>query len=142
VNVLKPSIVTTELVPNVAIQATCEYLSATTAMVLMNPCEAEALMRLTAMVSCNRLSVNADIIIETAASSNFVSKEFVMANGFYIDCNTIPKLSNRVASDRVFLQLKCFVLRFSPLMDTNPLPYNLEIFLTLKVHMLSRDYRL
>ena len=35
-----------------------------------------------------------------AASLNFVSKDFVMTNGFYKDCKTVPKLSIRVASEQ------------------------------------------
>jgi len=44
VNVLKPSIVISELEPNVDIQAIYEYVSASVAMVIVNPYAAEALM--------------------------------------------------------------------------------------------------
>ena len=59
----------------------------------MNPYEVESLMRFTALVSCNGLSPKADTLIDTAASLNFVSKGFVMTNGFYTDCKIVPRLS-------------------------------------------------
>ncbi len=43
-------------------------------------------MRITATVSNKELSSKAVTLIDIAASFNFVSKEFVMANGFYKDC--------------------------------------------------------
>ena len=68
-------------------------------MVVMDPYEAEALMRFNATVVLNGLSAKADTRIDTAASLNFVRKEFVVANGFYKDCKTDPKLGIRVASE-------------------------------------------
>ena len=44
VSVIKPNIVTTELEPSVAIQATYTYLSEASAMEIMDPYEAEALV--------------------------------------------------------------------------------------------------
>jgi hypothetical protein len=46
------------------------------------------------------LSTKVDTLTSTTASLNFVSKEFVMANGFYKDCKTAPKLAIRVASEQ------------------------------------------
>ena len=66
----------------------------------MNPYEAEALMIFTAVVSYNGLSSKADTLIDTATSLNFVSKDFVVTNGFYKYCKTVPKLSIRVASEQ------------------------------------------
>jgi len=45
VSTLKPNIVTTQLEANVAIEVANEYLSAETTMVVMDPYEAEALIR-------------------------------------------------------------------------------------------------
>ena len=59
----------------------------------MNPYDAKALMRFNATVVLNGLSNKADTLIDTAASLKFVSKEFAMANGFYKDCKTAPKLA-------------------------------------------------
>ena len=50
----------------------------------------------------------ADNLIDTASSLNFVSKEFVMANGFYKDCKTAPKLAIRVASEQRISTTKVF----------------------------------
>ncbi len=75
-----------------------ENLSTTTALVIMNPYEAEAHMRFNASVSYNGLSSEVDALIDTATSLNFVSKDFVVTNGFYKDFKTVPKLSIRVAS--------------------------------------------
>jgi hypothetical protein len=100
VNTLKPNIVTTQLEADVAIKAANKYLSATTAMVVMDPYEAEALMRFNARVVFNGLPAKSDTLIDTAALLNFVSKEFVMANGFYKDCKTTLKLAIRVASEQ------------------------------------------
>ncbi len=66
----------------------------------MDSYQAEALMRFTPTVSYKELSSKANTLIEIAASLNFVSKEFVMANGFYKDCKTAPKLSIRVATEQ------------------------------------------
>jgi hypothetical protein len=54
------------------------------------------------------LSLEANAIIDTATSLNFNSKEFVMANGFYKDCKTVPKLSIRVASEHRISTTKLF----------------------------------
>ncbi len=40
-------------------------------------------MRFTASVSYNDLSSEADALIDTSASLNCVSKDFVVTNGFY-----------------------------------------------------------
>ena len=110
-------------------------------MVIMDPYVEEALLRFIAMLSCNGLSFKADTLIDTGASLNFVRKEFVMANGSYKGCKTIPKLSIRVASEQRISTIKMFFLRLSPLMDTNSLTCNLEFFLTLKFQILSWDCR-
>ena len=96
----KPNIVTTQLEANTTIKAANKYLSATVAMVVMDPYEAEALMRFNAICVVNGLSAKSDTLIDTAASLIFVSKEFIMANGFYKDCKTAPKLAIRVASEQ------------------------------------------
>jgi hypothetical protein len=54
-------------------------------------------MRFIASASYNGLSSEADTLIDTAASLNFVIKDFVVTNGFYKDCKTVPKLYVRVA---------------------------------------------
>ncbi len=60
----------------------------------MDPYQAEALMRFTATVTYKKLSSKAYNLIDTTASLNFVSKEFVLANGFYKDCKTALIYSN------------------------------------------------
>ena len=65
-------------------------------------------MRLTASVSYNGLSSKADTLIDTTASLNFVSKDFVVTNGFYKDCKTVPKLSFLVASEHRISTTKLF----------------------------------
>jgi len=98
VNTLKPAIVTTQLEANEAIKAANMYLL--DAMVVMDPYEATNLMRFNAKVVLNGLLAKANIRIHTTASLNFVSKEFVMANGFYKDCKTAPKHAIRMASEQ------------------------------------------
>jgi len=92
VGTLKPDLVTTQLETNTVIKAANKYLPETIAMVVMDPNKAIALMRFIAMVFLNGLAAKADTRIDTSASRNFVSKECVMANGFYKDCKTAPKL--------------------------------------------------
>ena len=46
------------------------------------------------------VTAKAYTFIDTVALLNFVSKEFVIADGFYKDCKTAPKLVIRVASER------------------------------------------
>ena len=65
-------------------------------------------MRFNATVVLNGLSIKADTRIDTAASLNFVSKKFVMANVFYKDCKTAPKLAIRVASEQRISTTKVF----------------------------------
>jgi hypothetical protein len=55
-------------------------------------------MKFTASKSRNGLFSKASTLIDTATSLNFVSQDFVMTNGFYKDCKTVPKLSIQVAS--------------------------------------------
>ena len=55
VNTLKPNIITTQLEANEAIKAANKYLSVATAMVVMDPYEAEALMRFNATIIFNGL---------------------------------------------------------------------------------------
>jgi hypothetical protein len=109
VNNLKPSIVETESELEAAIEtANDNDLPTSTALVIMNPYEAEALMRFTTFVSYDGLSSKADALIDTAASLNFVSKDFVISNGFYKGCKTVPKLSIRVASEQRISTTKLF----------------------------------
>ncbi len=97
---MKPYVVSFELKPEVATEATYEYLLTTTSMVIMDPYQHGALMRSTASFSYKELSSKADTLIDTVASLKFVSKEFGMAYGFYKDCKTISKLSIRDASEQ------------------------------------------
>ena len=43
------------------------------------------------------MSAKTHTLIDTAILISFVSKEFVMADGFYEDCKTASKLALRVA---------------------------------------------
>jgi hypothetical protein len=97
---VKQPIVTIELKPEAAIETTNKYLSAATALVIMKPCESEALMRYTETISYNELASKAYSLIDIVASLNFVSKEFVMTDDFYIDCKTAPRLAIRVAREQ------------------------------------------
>jgi hypothetical protein len=108
VNTLNPNIVTTQLEANEAIKAANAYFLVATTMVGMDPYEANALMRFNATVILNGLSAKANTLIDTSASLNFVSKEFVVANGFYKDCKTAPKLATRVASEQRISTTKVF----------------------------------
>jgi len=100
VGVLKPRIVTANLETNAAMEVADKYLSVAVALVIMDPYDPGALTRFTALISLNGLTTKADALIDTTTSLNFVSKEFVMANGFYKDCKTTPKLVIRVASEQ------------------------------------------
>jgi len=108
VNTLKPNIVTAQLEANEAIKAANKYVSTTTIMVVMGPYEAKALMRFNATSVLNGLSAKAYTLIDTTTSLNFVSKEFVVANSFYKDCKTAPKLVIRVASEQRISTTKMF----------------------------------
>jgi len=81
VGALKSNIVITQLEANATIEATNKYLSATIAMVVLDPFELTVLMRFNATMSLNGLSTKAYTLIDTIASLNFVSKKLVMANG-------------------------------------------------------------
>jgi hypothetical protein len=78
VGALKPTIVTTQLKSNVAIETTNTYVSAVVAMVVMDPYKVEPFMRLNATKSLNGLSSKADALIDKTASLNIVmSKDFL-----------------------------------------------------------------
>jgi hypothetical protein len=79
---LKPKIVKIEVEPETIVEIVDENLSSATALVIMNPYEAEAFMRFIASVSYNGLSSEPNSLIDTTASLNFVSKDFVVTNGF------------------------------------------------------------
>ncbi len=65
-------------------------------------------MRFTASVPYDGMSSKAAALIDTAASFNFVCKDFVVTNGFYKGCKTVPKLSIRVASEKRISTTKLF----------------------------------
>jgi hypothetical protein len=67
-------------------------------------------MRFISKVSFNGLLAKANSLIDSTASLNFVSKDFVMANGFYKDCKTASKLAIRVASEQLISTTKLFCL--------------------------------
>jgi hypothetical protein len=95
----KPNIVTTQLEANATIEAANKYCNQQMLyMVVMDLDEAEALMRFNATMSLKILSAKSDTLIDTATSLNFVSKEFVMANGFYKDCKNTLNLAIRVTT--------------------------------------------
>jgi len=99
VGALKPNIVTTQLEANATIEAANKYCNQQMLyMVVMDLDEAEALMRFNATMSLKILSAKSDTLIDTATSLNFVSKEFVMANGFYKDCKNTLNLAIRVTT--------------------------------------------
>jgi hypothetical protein len=56
----------------------------------------------------DRFSSKADTLIDTSASLNFASKDFVVTNGFYKGCKTAPKLFIRVASEQRISTTKLF----------------------------------
>ena len=91
-----------------AIKAANIYLSASTSIAVMDPYEAEALMRFNATIAFNGLSAYANTLIGTSASLNFVIKEFVVAHGFYKDYKTASKLAIRVASEQHISTTKMF----------------------------------
>ncbi len=90
-----------------------ESLSTTTALAFMDPYKDEELMRFTATLSYKGLSSKADTLIDTKASLHFVNKEIIMANGFYKDCKTLPKLYIRVANEHRISTTKIFSLAIS-----------------------------
>ncbi len=73
-NNLKPSTVKIEPELEATTKTTGENLPITGALVIMDPYEAESLMRFTASVSYNGLSLEADTLFDTTTSLNFVSK--------------------------------------------------------------------
>jgi len=83
-------------------------MSTSTEMVVMNPYEAEDLMRFNATMFLNGLLAKADTLIDTSASLSIVSKEIVMANGFNKYCKTASKFAIRVASENRIYTTKMF----------------------------------
>ena len=81
---LKHGIVKVESEPEVSLETTDENLSIPITLVIMNPYEAEALMKFTASMSCNGLSSKACTLIDTTTYLDFVSnKDFDTTNDFY-----------------------------------------------------------
>jgi hypothetical protein len=91
---------TNELESEAVTEAADKYLSAITALVVMNPSEKKSLMRFTAVMSQENLTSKADTLIDTAISLNFVSKKFLNANGFYKYYKAAPKIAVRVANEQ------------------------------------------
>jgi hypothetical protein len=156
VSTLKPDIVTTHLEANAAIEAANKYLLTAIVMVVMDSYEAEALMRFNATIVFNGLPAKADTLIETIVSLNFVSKEFVIANGFYKDCKTkLAKRKGNIAHQgwqswiyfigphpRPSPKEHHYLHHFLLLMGTTSLIFNLEFFLALKVQILYWDFQI
>jgi hypothetical protein len=107
---LKPNIVKIEPELEVVIETADENLSTTAALVIVDPYEAETLIRFNADLSYSGLSSEAYALIDTADSLIFVSKDFVVTNGFYKDCKIFPKLSIRVSSEQRISTSKLFCL--------------------------------
>ena len=109
-SVLQPNIVTTKLVTNGVIETIDTYLSAKIAIlaIIIDPCQPEALMQFTTLVSLNGLSTKTGSLIDTTYSLNFVSKEVVMATDFYKDRKTTLNVAKRVASEQYFSTTKQF----------------------------------
>ncbi len=105
---LKPNVVTNALISEVAIKVEDESLSTSAALDIMDPYQVDALMRFTATIYYKELSSKADTLIGNAASIKLVGKEFVMANDFYKDCKTAPKVSIRIASEQRISTTKVF----------------------------------
>ncbi len=72
---LKPNIVETESKSEATIETANESLPTTAALVIMNPYEAEALVKFTASVSYDGLSSKADTLVDTVTSLHFVRKK-------------------------------------------------------------------
>jgi choline kinase len=101
VGVLKSNIVTTNLETNAAIEAIDKYVLATKNMVIMEPYETEPNMRFTASIFLNGLYTKTNALIDTTTSLDYVSKEFVLANGFYKVYKTAPMRKKEIPYKRV-----------------------------------------
>jgi hypothetical protein len=86
-----------EMESQAAIQATDKYLSATTALVVINLLEDHSLMQFTVVVSQENLTSKANTLVDTRTSLNFASKQFLNANSFYKYYKVAPKLVVRVS---------------------------------------------
>jgi len=78
------------------IEAVYRYLSATIALVVMNPLENHSRMRFTQEI----LTSKANTLIDTATSLNFMSKKLLNANEFYKYCKAAPKIVVKAANKR------------------------------------------
>ena len=105
-------------------------------MTIMDPYEAESLMRFIASVSYNGLPSKSNTLMDSAASLNFATKEYFMANGFQKDFKSTPKLSFRVVNEHRISTTKVIGPSVLSLMDMNSLAYNSESLLTSKVQIL------
>ena len=66
-------------------------------------------MRFTAVISQENVTSKADtLLIDTAASLNFVSKKFLNTNEFYKYCKAAPKIVVRVANEQRIVTSKIF----------------------------------
>ncbi len=117
-----------------------ESLTIVAAFVVMDPYQAESLMRFTATVTYKELYSKANTLIDTATSLNFVSKEFVLANGFYKDCKTAPKLSIRVANEQQISATKVFCPTAFTIGGHEFTDFSLESYLTLRDRILYWDF--
>ena len=85
-------------------------MSTSTHFVILDPYKPGALMRFTASTFLNGLD-KAHTLVDTTTSLKFDSKAFVMANNFYKDCKTAPKI--RVANEQRISTTKVFCPSFS-----------------------------
>ena len=76
--------------------AAAQWLPTASACVIMDPNEPEPLMR----VETRFEDIDVSALIDSAATLNFVSKEFVDAHGLQKNCKQVPKMTVRVANSQ------------------------------------------
>ena len=108
----------------------------------MDPYKLEALMRFAASISLIILSTKADTLIDTTTYLNFVSKEFVIADGFYKDCKTTPKMVVRVTSEQRISTINVFGTSVFTTDGHEFTDLQFRVLLTSQFQILSWDYQL
>jgi len=77
-----------------------QWLPSAAVLTIMDPNEPEPLMKLPIFIEYDSLRYDTSVLIDSATTLNFVSKEFLIRNGFVGKCVRGPNIAVRIANEQ------------------------------------------
>ena len=87
------------------------WLPSATVLTIMDPNEPEPLMKLPISIEYDSLRYDTSVLIDSAATLNFVSQEFLIRKGLAGKCVRGPKIAVRIAKEQRIFTNKYFHLQ-------------------------------